>query len=410
MKITKLPKVLTIFILALYFSSNAQILTKEDSLSAGLTGRTNNYSVLSGYGEAKVNYDLGQKTGEANLTRSVMFFGHKFSNSIYFFSELELEHGRVASGTSGEIALEQLFLKFNVNPTNYFAAGLIIPRIGLTNENHLPTTFNGNDRPTVERLVIPSTWREMGVAYYGSSNKINGLNYSLALMNGLNSKNFAFGSGIRSGRMGGSKATASNIALTGALLYYIGNFRIQASSYYGGSAGIDQIMSDSLNLDNGAFGTPVNLNEANIRFSNKNFEWKALACIINIPDAEKINKAYKSNTPKAIFGGYIEGGIHILQALNKKNIKVLTLFSRLESIDLNYKIPPNAKKDNFQKQLISVSGITFAPVKGIVIKGEYTWRQTGNFTQELYATNPYKSLNPFKTEMSFVTLGIGYSF
>ena len=84
MKITKLPKVLTIFILALYFSSNAQILTKEDSLSAGLTGRTNNYSVLSGYGEAKVNYDLGQKTGEANLTRSVMFFGHKFSNSIYF--------------------------------------------------------------------------------------------------------------------------------------------------------------------------------------------------------------------------------------------------------------------------------------------------------------------------------------
>jgi hypothetical protein len=310
----------------------------------------------------------------------------------------------------GKIALEQLFLKFNVNPTNYFAAGLIIPRIGLTNENHLPTTFNGNDRPTVERLVIPSTWREMGVAYYGSSNKINGLNYSLALMNGLNSKNFAFGSGIRSGRMGGSKATASNIALTGALLYYIGNFRIQASSYYGGSAGIDQIMSDSLNLDNGAFGTPVNLNEANIRFSNKNFEWKALACVINIPDAEKINKAYKSNTPKAIFGGYIEGGIHILQALNKKTSKILTLFSRLESIDLNYKIPPNAKKDNFQKQLISVSGITFAPVKGIVIKGEYTWRQTGNFTQELYATNPYKSLNPFKTEMSFVTLGIGYSF
>ena len=38
--------------------SSAQILTKEDSLSAGLTGRTNNYSALSGYGEAKVNYDF----------------------------------------------------------------------------------------------------------------------------------------------------------------------------------------------------------------------------------------------------------------------------------------------------------------------------------------------------------------
>lgn len=104
--------ILILLILAGVYNSSAQILTKEDSLSAGLTGRTNNYSVLSGYGEAKVNYDLGSKTGTANLTRNVIFFGHKFSNNVFFFSELELENAKVASGTKGEISMEQFFLSF----------------------------------------------------------------------------------------------------------------------------------------------------------------------------------------------------------------------------------------------------------------------------------------------------------
>lgn len=36
--------------------------------------------VVIGYGQAKVEYDFGTKTVNANLTRNVLFVGHKFGN------------------------------------------------------------------------------------------------------------------------------------------------------------------------------------------------------------------------------------------------------------------------------------------------------------------------------------------
>ena len=265
----------------LYLSTSfSQIITKEDSLNAGLM-RSNNATVISGYGQAKVEYDQRNKTGEANITRNVLFFGHKFSDKIQFFSEMELEDAKVSGGSpGGEISMEQLFLKFNINHNNYISAGLFIPRLGIINENHLPTTFNGNDRPFVERLVIPSTWRELGICYYGSSQRIQGLNYTLGLVNGLNCSGFEFGSGIREGRYEGSNASASNLAITGALLYYINNFRFQLSGYYGGSNGVNKYTSDSLKLNNGAFGTPVALGECNAQYLSKK-------CMKNMPNLQR---------------------------------------------------------------------------------------------------------------------------
>jgi hypothetical protein len=70
----------------------------------------------------------------------------------------------------------------NINRNNYIVGGLFIPRIGITNENHLPTTFNSNDRPFVEQFVIPATWRELGISVYGQIPKIPGLNYSAVIM------------------------------------------------------------------------------------------------------------------------------------------------------------------------------------------------------------------------------------
>src|SRR5690242_8216443 len=116
---------LAVFLVFAGFSvAYAQVLTREDSLSAGLI-RSNNTTVLSGYGQLKFQYDLQYKTGEANLTRNVLFLGHRFNNRIYFFSELELENARVVGGEpSGEISMEQLFIKFNVTRDIYLQAGL----------------------------------------------------------------------------------------------------------------------------------------------------------------------------------------------------------------------------------------------------------------------------------------------
>jgi hypothetical protein len=74
--------------------------------------------------------------------------------------------------------MEQAFLKFDLTPDIYLNAGLFIPRIGIINENHLPVTYNGNDRPVVETMVIPATWREIGVSINGTVPALPGLNYT----------------------------------------------------------------------------------------------------------------------------------------------------------------------------------------------------------------------------------------
>ena len=75
---------------AITFHGLAQVLTKEDSLKAGLTPKSNP-TVISAYGEAKVEYDLQNKTGVANLTRNVLFLGHRFNDKISLFSETEID-------------------------------------------------------------------------------------------------------------------------------------------------------------------------------------------------------------------------------------------------------------------------------------------------------------------------------
>lgn len=402
---------LLVFLLLAARLVQAQVITHEDSLNAGLTPKTNP-TVLSGYGQAKVEYDLRTKTGVANLTRNVLFFGHRFSKDISFFSEMELENAKVANGNpAGEISMEQLFLKFNINHNNYIVAGLFIPRIGIINENHLPTTFNSNDRPFVEQMVIPATWRELGTALYGQIPAVPGLNYAVSLMNGLNCAGFRQGSGLVDGRFEGSNATASNLAVHGALLYYFKHFRVQASTYYGGSAGVSKKQGDSLNLDYGAFGTPVSLSEMNIQYNGPSgIQFKALGCYVHIKDAQRINAAFANNTPGSMYGYYAELGYNLFKPFEKLKEKTMMLFARYEVMDLNATVPENGVSDGFQQKQYIVAGLHFQPIKGISVKLDYVHRVTGEYNKVLYITNPYASSMPFYTTSNFINFGIGYSF
>ena len=389
--------------------ADAQILTREDSLSNGMT-TTGKNTVISGYGQVKVNYDLRQQIGEASLTRNVLFIGHRFNEKIVFFSEMELEDAKIGGGASGELSMEQLFLKVDINRNLYLVTGLFIPRIGIINENHLPTTFNGNDRPFVETMVIPSTWREIGIGLYGQPRSIQGFNYSVALLNGLNSGGFEFGTGIRNGRFEGNKATASNLAITASALYYYKNFRFQASGYIRGSSGLSKIQADSLQLESGAFGNPVALGEANVQYNNNGWQFKALATAVNISQAYSINRAYANNTPEMMTGAYAELGYNLLYLGKNPPKQNLTLFCRYETMNLNYRIPVNGIRDDFQQKKFIVSGITYQPMHGVSFKLDYVYSQTGSYNKELYVVNPYTTQRPFYQTNHFINLGFGYSF
>jgi hypothetical protein len=391
------------------FTCAAQVLTPEDSLHAGLV-RSDHTTVISGYGEAKVSYDMQLKTGQANLTRNVLFIGHRFSPRIALFSEMEVENARVEGGSAGgELSMEQLFLKFNVTRDIYLTAGLFIPRMGIINENHLPTTFNGNDRPFTEQLVIPATWREMGLGIYGTLPRIPGLHWSAALLNGLNSANLRHGSGLMEARGEGSQASAANLAITGALRYYWKDFQFQASGYYGGSAGLTQREADSLHLDYGAFGTPMAVWAADAQYLSQGLRVKLLATAVSIPDAGRINRAYASNTPELMTGAYAEVGYNLVHAFAPESKRELEFYVRGEKMDLNAAIPGNGIDDPTLDRTYLVTGLTYTPVSGVCIKADYVLRHTGAPNPALLVS-AYPRQLPYYPDNGFLNLGVAYSF
>ena len=172
-----------------------------------------------GWGNALYQDNTNAKTATADLQRLVLDIGRNFDSNISFFSELEMDDAVLAGGSNGgQLAVEQVYIRFNTDKEHYFKAGLILPTIGIMNENHLPPMFNGNERTQVETNVIPTTWRDIGVGYYGAIAE-SPFSYSVALLNGLSSQMFTHGSGIKNGRYQGRNATANNMAVNGALKY-----------------------------------------------------------------------------------------------------------------------------------------------------------------------------------------------
>lgn len=384
----------------------AQILTPEDSLRNNLQPKGSNKAIISGYGEAKYSQNLDTKLAEANFTRAVLFVGYRFNDKTTLFTETEFEDGK-ADAEGGEVALEQAYLKFDVTKNIFINAGLFIPRIGIINENHLPTTYNGNDRSIVETYVIPATWREIGISLNGNFKNLSSLHYSIALLNGLNAEEFSLEKGIRDGRYEGREASARNKAVTASLLYYTGNLRLQASSYFGGAYGGEDVTADRLQLSTGFFGTPVLLNEINAQYSNHGLSLKALAAIVTIPDAAKINAAFGNNTPEQLLGAYGEVSYDVLHPFKKS--KKLVAFVRFELMDMNSKIPANGIENKYFSQHHVTTGLSFHPVPGVIVKADYHFINSGEYNTSLIV-NPDPYSPELMTTQHYFNLGIGYSF
>jgi hypothetical protein len=391
---------------AQYKNSAQKIVSSEDSLNSGVN---QNKTVISGYGDAFYQRDFNLAQSKASLERVVLFVGHRFNEKISLFTEMELENAVVAGGEEGgEISMEQAYLKFNLNAHQYFIAGLFIPRIGILNENHLPVNFNGVERPLVETFIIPATWRELGVGFYGSLNNLP-LNYNVAIMNGLNSEGFEHGSGFREGRAEGNNAFANNLAVTAAVQYNISDFKFQVSGYAGGTVGLNQRSADSLGLDNGAFGTPLYLGEADVQFAKNGVSAKALGAYVAYPDADKVNVAYAKNIGSGMYGAYAEFGYDWLY--HKQNTAQFITFVRGEIFDLNASLPaePKGIYDGTEKQTHIIAGFSYLPIPNVVIKADVRIQHTGPQNPAL-VINPAPNALPYQQNNQFLNIGIGYSF
>ena len=184
---------------------------------------TRGTTTVGGYGEMHYN-NLSNKTpgkadkNEVDFHRFVLFFGHEFSSKIRFFSEVEIEHAMVKDtkegDNGGEVAIEQAYIEFDLNPNLSARTGVILVPVGMINETHEPNTFYGVERNNVEKYILPTTWREGGASLVGRF--AGGFSYDLALHSGLETradKNYA----VRKGRNGVNTASTEKPAVTARL-------------------------------------------------------------------------------------------------------------------------------------------------------------------------------------------------
>lgn len=325
--------------------------SKVYKLSKGLS--------IGGYGEGHfTNYvsDKGSKTDTADLVRLILYAGYKFTDRIVLNTEIEFEHAKAGDGEEGEVAVELAQLDFLVNEKFNLRTGLMLVPMGITNELHEPTLYHGNDRPLVEREVIPSTWREMGIGAFGQL--VEGLEYKLYLVNGLNGDKFT-SKGIRKGRQSGSKALAEDWAVVARLDWEPTLGLNLGTSAYLGDSGQGQ------EFDGKKANVTTHIYEIHGQYKAHGLELKGLAALVDIDDTERLG-----NVPERVGGWYGEVAYDMLPLFKRGTTQYLAPFVRYENIDY--------KGTNEDIELWA-TGISYKPIPNVVLKADYrNFNNTGS--------------------------------
>lgn len=79
---------------------------------------------------------------------------------------------------------------------------MIVP-VGLTNAHHEPINFFGTVRPEGETTILPSTWHETGIEFFGTLGKgYATFDYQVLVVAGLNANGFDRNTWVASGKQG----------------------------------------------------------------------------------------------------------------------------------------------------------------------------------------------------------------
>jgi hypothetical protein len=303
----------------------------------------------------------------ADLERLVIYTGYKFSDNILFNSEIEFEHGSTGnngSGSTGTVSVEMAALDFFIDPLFNVRAGMVLMPMGFVNPIHEPPFFFGNNRPEVERRIIPSTWRENGLGLFGEL--LPGLSYTTYVVNGMNAKNFS-ADGIRSGRQSGGQALAEDLAYVGRLDYtptQLPSITLGASAYVGHS-GQNQL------FNNQQINVATQLYEAHLQWKYHGLEFRTLGSWGHIDDAGLLSKANGKTIGAQNYGWYSEVGYDVMPHIFADTTLYLAPFFRYERMDTLAKVAAGYNDDLSKDLEIYQIGVNYKPIPNVVIKADY---------------------------------------
>lgn len=326
---------------------------------------------IGGYGEANYQATVGDertKNDNADFERMVLYAGYKFTDSILFNSELEFEHGSTERG--GSVSVEFAALDFFIDPMANVRAGMVLMPMGFVNLIHEPPFYFGNNRPEVERQILPSTWRDIGVGLFGEV--LPNLTYTTYVVNGLNAANFT-ADGIRSGRQQGSQARAEDLAFVGRLDYapsIVPGLAFGGSAYLGNS-GQNQTFVNQITKARQNVNAFTQLYEGHVQWKYRGLEFRTLGSWGHIDDAGVLSAARGQTIGEENYGWYSELGYDVLPLLMPNTTQYLAPFFRYEQLDTIASAPVGFSDDETRSKQIYQFGLQYKPIPNVVIKADY---------------------------------------
>lgn len=402
-------------------SANAQTVA-ADSVMQHVNGKRLS---VGGYGEVALSrnfysdhvsrYSLADEHkkdpshGRFDIPHAVIYLGYDFGKGWTMGTEIEFEHGGVGMAyekedeeggeweqeveKGGEVELEQFWIQKSFGRWANIKAGHIVVPVGLNNAYHEPLNFFTVYRPEGENTVLPSTWHQTGVSFWG---RTKGWRYELQFLAGLNSDNFTNTGWINKGP--GTPTEGEIATKYGTALridnYCIKGLRIGLSGYYGHAIG-----NSYPNNKDGAeskYKGVVAIGAIDFTYNNYNWIVRGQADYGYLSDAKQLK--YFTNrlnglspfhhsafVSKNAFAYGIEAGYNVfsqIEKLRQANQKMY-LFGRYEHYNPYASKTKNTSYDYTNVQRMAV-GINYYPVKQIVVKAEYSHR----FLKSQYNNEP----------------------
>jgi len=313
---------------------------------------------IGGYGEMTYTDPRGGATGNrSDVYRFVPYFSYRFSDKIIFNAEVEFEH-------SDEVAVEFAYLDFIAAPGLGVRAGHVLVPIGQINLRHEPNYFHTVSRPDVERLIIPSTWHENGVLFFGQFSQWR---YHLGVVNGLKARSAATNAGdntswVRNWRQGGSEAETEDLAWV-ARGDWAPNSNMEIGvSYYNGDSG--QMAEGTLGKNN------VQIAAVHGRWAAYAWEVDGLFVQGRLSDRDGLGVPAGGYVPADMVEGY-----YVTLANNllwgRGGDEALKIFARYSDYNLQKEVPDNATVNESLDRQIWSFGVNYFPDPQVVIKANY---------------------------------------
>lgn len=353
-----------------------------------------------------------------SIPRLVVAGDYKFTDKWILGVEVEFEAGGTGNAVEientengeyeteiekgGEVAIEQFHITRLITPAFNVRAGHFVIPVGQNNAHHEPLNFFGTVRPEGETSIIPNTWHETGLEFFGQFGKgYASFTYQAMIVAGLNANGFDRNNWAQGGKQGYFEEDNFTSPAYVARLDYKGvpGLRLGLSYYFCNNIGSN---SDKTNQYTDKF--PLRIYNVEAQYKNKWIEARANwlkgsltnSHILSAKNGKQSNKSpYSRITPIAheavAYGG--ELGVKVRGIINNASFPNIIPFCRYEYYNPQENVTGMYVADNRLKTNMWVAGINWRALPNLIIKADYTSRKIGG--------GKYNSENEFAIGMGW---------